>query len=186
MDPDDSGPKILYRCPCCYQGRLQGGSYISNQREYGLTLAITQTLYPSPRNSIEGTQALFERTQCRALITSSEIKVEQLLTENGPRHIVIGSLTDLLSESDVAPYPYGKAFEEAHNDPLLVIHTSGSTGLPKPVTLYHGGLATVDKQQTLPPFKGQKAQVTFFRSKSRSFSALPPFHVSHPLYSVPF
>lgn len=147
---------------------------------------IIQTLYPSPRNSIEGTQALFEKTQCRALITSSEIKVDQLLTENGPCHVVVGSLADLLSKGDVTPYPYGKTFEEARNDPFLVIHTSGSTGLPKPVTLYHGGLATVDKQQMLPASEGQEVQVTRFGKRSRNLSALPPFHVSRPPYRWPF
>ncbi|KAL8937061.1 MAG: hypothetical protein Q9216_004610, partial [Gyalolechia sp. 2 TL-2023] len=135
----------------------------SDIRYFIFALAATKvgfkTLLPSPRNSIEGTQALFKKTQCRALITSSEIKVDQLLTENGPHHVVIGSLIDVLSKGDVGPYPYDKTFEEARNDPFLVIHTSGSTGLPKPVTLYHGGLATAGNQQTLPAFEGQVAQM---------------------------
>ncbi|KAL8829920.1 MAG: hypothetical protein Q9170_005963 [Blastenia crenularia] len=157
-------------------------------RYFILALAATKagykTLYPSPRNSIEGTQDLFEKTQCHTLITSSEIKVEQLLTENGPRHVVIGSLTDLLSRVDSSPYRYGKTFEEAHKDPFLVIHTSGSTGLPKPVTLCHGSLATVDKQQTLPAFEGQEVQVINYRPRTRSFSALPPYHMASLLWAL--
>ncbi|KAL9594502.1 MAG: hypothetical protein Q9219_006996 [cf. Caloplaca sp. 3 TL-2023] len=128
-------------------------------RYYIVALAATKTLYPSPRNSIEGTQALLEKTQCRTLITSSEVKVEHLLTENGPRHLVIADLTGLISKGSDAPYPYGKTYEEARNDPFLVVHTSGSTGLPKPVVLYHGGLATVDKQQDLPPAEGDDSQM---------------------------
>ncbi|KAI4122400.1 MAG: hypothetical protein LQ338_005847 [Usnochroma carphineum] len=156
-------------------------------RYFIVALAATKlgfkTLFPSPRNSVEGTQSLLETTQCQRLVTSSETKVDHLLTENGPRHVVIESLAELISKShDAVPYPYAKTYEEAHSEPFIVIHTSGSTGLPKPVTIYHGGLATVDKQHELPAFEGHQPQLALFRPRCRSFSALPPFHVSQ----VPF
>ena len=104
--------------------------------------------------------------------------MDDLLKGNTPRHIVIESLAALLLKKDVAPYPYNKTFEEAQHDPFVVIHTSGSTGLPKPVIMYHGGLATVDAQHSLPALDGYRPQVESFGSRSRNFVGLPPFHVS--------
>lgn len=34
-------------------------------------------------------------------------------------------------DGDTTPYPYGKTFEEARNDPIIVLHSSGSTGKTK-------------------------------------------------------
>lgn len=31
-------------------------------------------------------------------------------------------------DGDTSAYPYGKTFEEARNDPIVVLHSSGSTG----------------------------------------------------------
>ena len=40
----------------------------------------------------------------------------------------IPSLSQLLAEDEVPSYPFTKTFDEAKNDPVLVLHTSGSTG----------------------------------------------------------
>ena len=40
----------------------------------------------------------------------------------------IPALDQLLAEDEVPPYPFSKSFDEAKNDPVLVLHTSGSTG----------------------------------------------------------
>ncbi len=100
------------------------------------------------------------------------------------QHQVIKTFDDWLATEPAAHYPYTKSFEEAAYDPFIVIHTSGSTGLPKPVTLTHGGLATVDAQHLMPPSNGYSAQLSLSEAQGPEtvFSALPPFHVSRPLH----
>ena len=96
------------------------------------------------------------------------------------RHVVIRTIDQWLAQKSVPHYPYEKSFEEAANDPFIVIHTSGSTGLPKPITLRHGGLATADAHHMMPTSNGHHPEVTLSGERPpRIFASLPPFHVSH-------
>lgn len=94
------------------------------------------------------------------------------------RHIVIRTFDEWLAQDNVAHYPYDKTFEEAAHDPFIVIHTSGSTGLPKPITLYHGGLASPDAHHSMPPLDDYGPEVVT-PGATCIFATLPPFHVSH-------
>ncbi|KAL8948969.1 MAG: hypothetical protein Q9222_004891, partial [Ikaeria aurantiellina] len=143
-----------------------------------------KTLFPSPRNSVEATRSLFDKTKCRTLLTSSEVSVEHIMTDTGPRHIVLESLSEMLSKPEVPSYAYGKTFEDADHDPFIVIHTSGSTGLPKPVVIYQGGLATVDGHHKLPSYDRGQAQFRALGNRSRIFQTLPPFHIAGILCSL--
>ena len=117
------------------------------------------------------------------------------------RHTVVRTFDEWLAQESVPHYPYEKSFEEAASDPFIVIHTSGSTGLPKPVILRHGGLATADAHHVMPPSDGYHPQVTLPTGERslptgerppRIFASLPPFHVSNyfsepiPFYHLPF
>ena len=104
------------------------------------------------------------------------------------RHIVIRTFDEWLAQESVNHYPYNKSFEEAAHDPFIVIHTSGSTGLPKPITLYHGGLATVDAHRLMPPLDIYGALIIPppGQGSTRIFASLPPFHVSQYLSQYPY
>ena len=97
------------------------------------------------------------------------------------RHIVIRTFDEWLAQESVDHYPYEKSFEEAAHDPFIVIHTSGSTGLPKPITLYHGGLATPDAHHLMPTLDGYHPELITPKAQRPIciFATLPPFHVSH-------
>lgn len=94
------------------------------------------------------------------------------------RNFSVATVDELLAEGSVAQYEYNKSFENAAHDPFIVIHTSGSTGLPKPITIRQGGLATVDAHHLMSPFNGYKPLVTVVGGLLRVFTSLPPFHVS--------
>ncbi len=147
-------------------------------------LIRTQTLLPSPRNSIEGILSLLESTKCQILLSAPENNVNHILEKRDMRHIVIRTFDEWLAQESHEHYPYEKSFEEAAHDPFIVIHTSGSTGLPKPVTLYHGGLATPDAHHLMPPSDGHKsaAVAPTGQDPMSVFVSLPPFHVSHSLH----
>lgn len=57
----------------------------------------------------------------------------QLLSHRPMKVIEIPETDELLSTEPVPDYPYNKTFQEAASDPSCVLHTSGSTGLPKPI-----------------------------------------------------
>ena len=90
----------------------------------------------------------------------------------------------LAKGGEVKQYIFTKTFDEAKNDPLAVIHTSGSTGLPKPVVLKHGWFAAMDAQIDMPPMaNGERAQ--WLQSYDRIlFAPLPPFHVRDSLHEL--
>ena len=174
-----SGPQILHRCGRRCESGLQGefsrgilsAYYFVNvkQRE--------QTLLPSARNSVEGHLALLETTSCNILISPVESKVDHILSKRDMRHFRIEGLREFLGGDFSEHYDYNKTFEEAAQDPFIIVHTSGSTGLPKPIILYHGGVAAVDNQHLIPPLDGFDAQINIFEGGVRVFTSLPPFHV---------
>jgi acyl-coenzyme A synthetase/AMP-(fatty) acid ligase len=93
------------------------------------------------------------------------------------RSLQIPELKELLATSEVPPYKFNKSFEEAKDEPFAVLHTSGSTGLPKPIVLHHSWFTSLDAQQGLKPFNGYEIQWKAFSGKT-VFGLLPPFHVS--------
>ncbi|CAD6591480.1 MAG: hypothetical protein ASARMPREDX12_005186 [Alectoria sarmentosa] len=137
-----------------------------------------QTLLPSPRNSIEGHLALLESTNCTILISPVESKVDHLLSKKDMRHLNVEGLKEFLRGDFTEHYEYNKTFREASQDPFMVVHTSGSTGLPKPITLYHGGVANVDNHHLISALDGFDAQIKVFKGPVRTFTSLPPFHVA--------
>ncbi|KAF3065896.1 Carboxylic acid reductase [Daldinia childiae] len=66
--------------------------------------------------------------------------------------IEVDPVEDWFPEQDVEHFPYEKTFEQAEWDPLVVLHTSGSTGIPKPVVIKHGLIAMNDIHHELPTF----------------------------------
>jgi acyl-coenzyme A synthetase/AMP-(fatty) acid ligase len=63
------------------------------------------------------------------------------------KHIIVSELSELLNSTPAPEYPFRKTFEEAKDDPFLILHTSGSTGLPKPITYPNSVWSAVDRQQ---------------------------------------
>ena len=124
--------------------------------------------------------ALLQSTNCNVLINPVETKVDHILSKKDMRHFNVEGLTEFLRGDFTERYEYKKTFEEAAQDPFIIVHTSGSTGLPKPITLYHGGVATIDNQHLIPSLDGFDAQIKISEGPVRVFTSLPPFHVRPP------
>ena len=73
--------------------------------------------------------------------------------------------------------PSTRTFEEAFSDPLFVVLTSGSTGIPKPLLYTHATAATNTKMMSLNPPLSFENQDRMYQGK-RIFITFPPFHVS--------
>jgi thioester reductase-like protein/acyl-coenzyme A synthetase/AMP-(fatty) acid ligase len=136
--------------------------------------------FPSPRNSEEAQISLLAGLSCSKLITTDPNPagtslIERVMTGK----LMIPSLDDLinLDFSRVTPWPYNKSFEQTRDDPIFVLHTSGSTGIPKPLTYTHEYISRVWHVQTLEPPEG----FTSIDEKVRKGSylvSLPPFHIA--------
>lgn len=185
--PSISGPKVLHRCHWSDESGLQGEFSRGADFEYAVPSAEQdeQTLLPSPRNSVEGHLALLESTSCNILVSPVESKVDHILSKRNMRHFNVEGLKELLRADFVELYEYNKTFEEAAQDPFIVIHTSGSTGMPKPIILYHGGVASMDNNHLISSLDGFDSQIKVSDGPIRIFTSLPPFHV-RPLFLPKF
>lgn len=84
----------------------------------------------------------------------------------------------LLDDSvDTGPFLYNKSFEQAKHHPCMVIHTSGSTGMPKPVIWTHWQFATTDAQRLVPDLDGRPTLTGRVHDNCRRcFWGLPIYH----------
>ena len=62
------------------------------------------------------------------------------------------------------------------SEPLFVVHTSGSTGIPKPLIYTHAMAAMNRRMMSLDPPSGYESQDKMYQG-NRVFITFPPFHV---------
>ncbi|KAK8872376.1 nonribosomal peptide synthetase [Apiospora arundinis] len=136
----------------------------------------------SPRNSQEAQLNLFDATDCHfiAFPKSYAAIVKPLLdARDSMKAIEVASLDAWLDEKPVPHYPFDKTFEEAEWDPMWVLHTSGSTGLPKPIANKHGMFATLDAWMDVPAWEGKPTiWDKFTYGSKRHFVTMPFFHAA--------
>lgn len=107
-------------------------------------------LFLSPRNNLEGHLNVLQGVDCQIFLQARDVNVTHILSKRVTRTSIVPELKGLLDESPVQIYPYAKSFEEAQKDPCLVLHTTGSTGLPKPIMWKIGILSTYESWRTIP------------------------------------
>lgn len=138
------------------------------------------TLYSAPRNSLLMHQKLFAETSCSVILHSKETDVSALIGDSikAERH-AIPDLEELLEEGpEPRRYQQPKTFEEAKDDPFIVLHTSGSTGMPKPVVHRHSYAAAEDWLIHVSPIDGCRGTFEMFCERKRRYMAYPPWHTS--------
>ncbi|CAG8978956.1 hypothetical protein HYALB_00012408 [Hymenoscyphus albidus] len=114
-------------------------------------------LIARPVNALVNTVNLMKTTNSRLLFFSGKYGSQQQDYERllpGTKMIEIPSMEEM-TRSPTKKYPYTKTWEEANRETVLIIHTSGSTGNPKPIPLNHLYLRRVDKECDLPPVEGR-------------------------------
>ena len=92
----------------------------------------------------------------------------------------VPSLSELLEKTS-DPFPYLGSYEERKWEPVLVLHSSGSTGAPKPIVMNHATFAVADHDRLLPPVPGRKTQnyaMWDFPEGGSFYSPFPPFHLA--------
>ena len=118
---------------------------------------------------------LIDKTNCRYLFRGASNSGAQVLGERDLEILDLVSLEECLEETPVKECLYDETWETAHNKPFVILHTTGSTGLPKPVVITHSLMSTIDAFHNLKPVEGQSATFKKFTG-TRMYCALPPFH----------
>ncbi len=80
-------------------------------------------------------------------------------------------------------YAFDKQFAEAHAEPLLVLHTSGTTALPKPIMITHDWVASWCRATQLPAPTGTE-NLDKLHQGNRMLVMMPPFHAGNLMPSL--
>ena len=128
-------------------------------------------------NSLESHLKLLSDTECDVILTpENRLPIaDELLSRRPMRNLTVSSLSDLLLGPNVSVYRYNKDYSEARHEPFMVLHSSGSTGLPKPIILNNGTLTLHDLFLDIPERGGKPIMYSRFAGK-RMFLGFPLYH----------
>ncbi|KAI2632839.1 hypothetical protein GGS21DRAFT_491344 [Xylaria nigripes] len=95
---------------------------------------------------LEAHISLLKRTACSALLFPTEPPpiVHNMLEACLMENITTSDLHYFLDEQPVEVIPLQKTFEELRDETFCILHTSGSTGIAKPVAVTYGSYGGMD------------------------------------------
>ncbi|KAJ5727271.1 NRPS-like enzyme [Penicillium malachiteum] len=132
----------------------------------------------SPRNSIAAHKSLLERLECTTFLTPVPRPpfVGPILEGCSVKGIDIPSLETLLT-TEYPHFEFNKTYPKAGPEPIAFLHTSGSTGVPKPIKWTHESAATHMRMNQMEIPEGCEGQDRKGFGK-RLYMTMPPFHAA--------
>ncbi|KAF1999604.1 acetyl-CoA synthetase-like protein [Amniculicola lignicola CBS 123094] len=127
------------------------GYFGPNDARYALLLpAVMKTgrklLVPDGRVTPEGLESLINATKCVGWLGKDPVSTKG--TTNS-KHCPLPSLQWCLDiGNSQRAYSYTKSWDEAKFDTIIIIHTSGTTGIPKPIYVTNGFFAPYFNMKT--------------------------------------
>ncbi|RWA13065.1 hypothetical protein EKO27_g2022 [Xylaria grammica] len=146
---------------------------------FGIIKVGYKMLFTSPRNNLDGHPNVLEKSNCQVFLSASDshTDIRPILERRPMRTLTAPALNELL-HSPVEPYPYTKSFEDARHDPCLVLHTTGSTSLPKPIVWKNGMLATYEAWRLVPSVGNYVPTTEVYQQATCAYTSMPLFHTS--------
>ncbi|KAK0744490.1 hypothetical protein B0T21DRAFT_429030 [Apiosordaria backusii] len=139
-------------------------------------------LLPSPRNSKEGNLALLKTTKCSKFLFSAEFLPQiATLSVSMPslklEPVQVPAVDELLKPfTPTSATPKGPASFSDH-ETLMILHTSGTTGLPKPIHIKAGVFATFETITSIPTPPGRTSTHCSLFLTRLVLSVAPFFHI---------
>lgn len=97
---------------------------------FGGIKSSKKILLPSVRNSSANNVFLLQETSCKTVLcTEHQERVARELQEHIDVQILVVPSWNQMISGLPESYPYTKTWEEARDDQIIVLHTSGSTGI---------------------------------------------------------
>ena len=143
-----------------------------------------QVLFPSLRNPVATTVLLMAQTDSSKVFYAKEVEavVNAIAVSNTSLKTAAIEPLDTLLQVEAPLFPYHPSFDEAVRHPVVVLHSSGSTGLPKPVVMTHGTFTVMDNDRNFPTVTGRKNHDLiiwdFDGTPGRIYEPFPPFHLA--------
>jgi hypothetical protein len=156
-------------------------------------------MVPSVRNAEAGQLHVLQQAKCINLFHAAEFTnaSKQLQDKQPGLHLFeLDSLDELLEKPSAKHFPYLKTWTNCWKEPVIIAHSSGSTGehqlrsmkgisnstvgFPKQITITNGALSVYDSQRFIPTVPGRRNQdnaMFNFSGGGRFYSPYPPFHV---------
>ncbi|KAJ0426103.1 hypothetical protein BJY00DRAFT_307607 [Aspergillus carlsbadensis] len=176
------GPNDL-RYPALVLGALKAGYVVCTRLSLkNKAVILTMRMFlTSPRNSAAAHESRFKSLNCTKLLAPSlqPMPVQSILSTSKARLYNVPSVEELLGTRH-RRFEFSRTYSDAAREPLLIVHTSGSTGIPKPIIWNH---EFVVKNMNLgnlepPPFENMSQ----WPKGKRVFLAPPPFHAAGLIY----
>jgi len=136
---------------------------------------------PSPRIPAEVLDILLQRAEATAYLSSSQpsAPIAAILKNRLIESHCLPSLAELLDEKTVESFPYDSSLEYHRHRPFVKLHTSGSTGVPKVVTVKNGVPTAIDAYHLL-----EQNEIADRCGNMRVLAPFPLFHVAGLLLSI--
>ena len=122
---------------------------------------------------------MIDKSNCSVILVPEQPLgiTKQILQARKLEVITVPNLELFMDSEPVDPFPFHLIWDEAKDKTFCINHTSGSTGIPKPVFMTYGRFACMDMHQLIPSLGGKSTLVTHTGGK-RFLVALPVFHAA--------
>lgn len=132
----------------------------------------------SPRNSIAAHESLLKRLDCSKFLSPAPRPppVTAVVDALQLEAFDVPDVEDLLSK-EYPHFEFKKTYPKDAGDNMVVVHTSGSTGLPKPVIWTLETANAHMRMVAINRIEGHDDQHGWLKGK-RQFLTLPPFHAA--------